>query len=84
MLLVKKENKMIGYGKISDKDIIPFIDENDDKIYIIEVSITDDEVKGIKTLKRIGNNSEMGKIFQNLHLVCEEKNIYQTYKLETI
>lgn len=84
MLLVKKEDKMIGYGKISNKDVIPFIDENNGKIYIIEVLLKDNDLINIKVLEKIRKNSEMDKILNNLYVVCKEQNENRIYNLEAL
>lgn len=84
MLLVKKDDKMIGYGKISNKDVIPFIDEDNDKTYIVCVSLENNKIVEIKLLEYISKGSEFEKILKNLFLVCKDKNIYELYDLEAL
>lgn len=82
MLLVKKENQMISYGKIMDKDVIPLIDIDRNKTYIVEISHKDNKIKKIKVLQKIKKYSEMDDILNNLYLICKEQNLYNIYELE--
>lgn len=84
MLLVKKEEKIIGYGKISNKDVLPLIDNEKNKIYIVEVFIENNKIIKIKLLENIKKDSEMGKILMNLHLICEKQNIHKIYEVVAI